>query len=838
MELQLQETRRWCAVTADRKPTPERLRQAILRGEGQGDFKALTVPGPPRDQSAFIVAGNDRELLIAIAFFDAPPERIIYEKRPDLRDTAEIYFDWYHDRIGFFQFGINPDGSTFTNTHLPYPSSHTSAAPLLRLKKHAVASEYFPSGGAFAWRCRWTYAWFDAPEVFRHGDAVGFNIARWRLDWGGEFSSWNYAAGNGGPDATAFGTLYRHGPDVRLAPPAARLDGSRLHIDANRKVRWQVVTPLGARLDVPAAGAQLKNAVAGCYRFIPLVPGKTVEPAEFHATIDAPRRAKPRDFTVSATYDFPDCVMANYYTPERLDREMKLLAGLGIQRLHWIDYSDAPSFWRMHYWSHTWPKTRRACGDMLTCAVETAHRNGLQIVTDFKVFDIGINTFFQEGSSTVPDIDGRRKVAIPEIAAHPEWTLQANPAWQPDANFPITRLRFYSKTPLPKIDTARVALRVSDDNFKYRPYRGPLEVRQGTVDRPHQRWTPAGTVRTEGAERNWYIELRGLNLKTKLAALHIDGADVTASQHGFMLVEAFGADGGPAPLTIGTTGHRDFRDDGYFFWREWPGWNNYTEPLLQERAWRLNDCGLTFQHAPNMPTLLEPTFEGARGIWLARIGKMLEAGVDGVCIRTLNHHNGVMAWLNYAFAPAVCETFAGLYGRAPEPTFEDYERIRRIRGEAFTQFLRDAKKLCAAAGKTFSVQLENGIDVPPHLDTRMQLHLDYETWFNEGIVDEASLKDWTAHSTWVHEHVLPLARRRGIPIHVTSRTFSNGCDHDGMATTPQLLTDAYRNGFAGFSFYEVQNLVELNPEGYPLPKGYVTEAIPRAVAAVRALQGR
>jgi hypothetical protein len=302
-----------------------------------------------------------------------------------------------------------------------------------------------------------------------------------------------------------------------------------------------------------------------------------------------------------------------------------------------------------------------------------------------------------------------------------------------------------------------------------------------------------------------------------------------------MVAEALDADGNIAPLTIATTGHRDFRDSGYFFWKEWPGWTNYTEPILQERTWRLNDFGMTFQVPENIPSLLEPSYEGTRNIWLNRISQMLEAGVDGVCIRILNHHNGIMSWLQYAFAPVVVETFQSRFGRAPQTTPEDYEAVRRIRGEYFTQFLRDAKTLTSKRGKKLMVQLES-IEVPPHLDTRMQIFLDYQTWLEEKIVDEVLLKDWTAQSPWIHEHVLPLARRRNIPVHIISRTLNNGLDHWAMETMPRLLSDGYRAGFSGFDLYEVCNLIELNPEGTPLAKAYSTPAITRACRELRALQ--
>ncbi len=96
----------------------------------------------------------------------------------------------------------------------------------------------------------------------------------------------------------------------------------------------------------------------------------------------------------------------------------------------------------------------------------------------------------------------------------------------------------------------------------------------------------------------------------------------------------------------------------------------------------------------------------------------------------------------------------------------------------------------------------------------------------------------TAQSPFIHEEVLPLARRQGIPVHIISRCNTNGFDHWGMETTGQLLTDTYRAGFDGYNFYETQNLIEMTPEGKPMPKGYSDPALKKAHRELRALQGR
>lgn len=736
----------------------------MRREDIQDGFSILTAPTPPRDQTLFALSGNKKELLIGVAALNSVAALDGSED-----ESLEIFFNPRNDEYGWFQFYFPVNGEASSSEYLPYPEAHASDYPRVRLARYEwrhdpIFNEYH------AGQCNWLFAWFAVEEVFRYGPKCGFNICRTRPAIE-EYSSWSFCSGNGFGDATSFGTLYR--------------DSSATRNKSN--------------LRAPQT----------------LAPEK--------------QRRRRRDFRLGITYDIPDNLMMRSYTPQSLREEFAVFEEWGIKRINWIDYSDAPPFWRLLHWSRNYKSTTKHCGDLLPCAVEQAHALNLEIFADFKVFDLGINTFFtDDDGNSVPDIEGRNVVTVPEIAAHPEWTMQSHPTWQRSAQYPITTLRVYSKTPLPEIDSSLLQLRVSQDNREYKKYAGPLKVSQGTVMRPHQRWTPAGTLAGKGRERNWFIEISGLRLTAPFAALQIKGEKISAMHHGFMLMEAVCQDGSKSPLTIATHGQRDFRDSGYFFWKEWPGWNNYSEPIIREGVWQLNDLGFTFQQHPNLPTLLEPGYEGTRNIWLNRIQRILDTGVDGVCIRILNHHNGVMSWLQYAFAPVVVQEFQSRFGRAPQPDSDDYEQIRRIRGEYFTEFLRSAKLLTKQHGKKLIAQFEYGMEVPPHLDTRMQIFWDYRTWINEGIMDEIYLKFWTAYSPFIHCEVLPLAANRQIPVHIVSRN-SAALDMRSMETIPRLVTDAQYLGFSGFNFYEAADILQPTAEGALMPRGAIDAAIKKSL---------
>ena len=195
-----------------------------------------------------------------------------------------------------------------------------------------------------------------------------------------------------------------------------------------------------------------------------------------------------------------------------------------------------------------------------------------------------------------------------------------------------------------------------------------------------------------------------------------------------------------------------------------------------------------------------------------------------------------MSYLQYAFAAPVRDTFQSLYGRPPRLCQEDYERIRRIRGDFYTEFLRDAKRLVSEHGKKLIVELESGMEVPPSLDCRMQRPMDWRTWLKEGIPDEIRLKWWTMESTFVHEQVLPLARQRCIPVHIISRCLHTGLDIRAREMAELVIGGACAAGFSGYSFYEQQNLMDLSPEGRSTLKGPVRAYFARAREALAAME--
>jgi hypothetical protein len=870
VNLDLQPANRWCVAQPRPKLDLRAIQYEILaQGIGDGQFTLLGAPLPARDAAPFRVYRAGNELLVAIALYDSTSRPALPGgKNPP--ESVEIFFDPRHDHLGFFQFILNEDGSHLALSHLPYPEAHSTAFPHIELKSVESRRQQL-SGSYSAWSCHWVFARFGWDEVFRYGNVVGFNLCRSRLRTH-ENSSWNFCSGAGFQDAGGFGHLHL-APPVELTEVRGALEGRTLRVEGRARALFEleIAMPRDQRHVVRPrlrngkwqAQLDLPKLEPGRYRLYPRAKGRPVEPAQL--VFDVPGR-KP--FCVSMTYDPPMCIVPNPYTPSRLRAEMATIAGWGVNRLHWIEYGDWPSFWdagcwtnagQQEYWAKNSEPTFRHCGkNLLRCAVQQARANGLEIFADLKVFDLAINNTFCRGypKSSVVDLEGRPAIAIPELAAHPEWTMQANPEWGVRERYPITQLRIHSDEALPRLTASQIRLWVSDDNQHFRPYGKRFRLTQGTLQRPHQRWTPAGIVEEPGHRKQWYLSLSQLNLRQPYLAIEIDRDDVSFTGHAFELVEVHAGGGatvgssafrlsGPdtlkrglqtpsqAPVTLACSGDRH---EGFMF-GEW-GWNNHTEFNLRRRTVAGRNIGMAFRESDRIPALFEPTFEGARRIWLERMRQIFAAGCDGVSIRTLCHHNFHLSYLKYAFAAPVREEFQSRYGRAPRAVPEDYERVRRIRGEAFTQFLREARRLADRFGRKLAFQFEPGIEVPVELDTRMQIHLDYETWFKEGLLDEVSMKWFSSESHFVHEKVLPLARRHGVPVHIISRLTPMGLDVRGMETMPTLLLGAHRAGLDGFNIYETMNVMEMNPLGISIPKGFSEPAIRNAIQTLRGVARR
>lgn len=824
---------------------PAAVQRDIYRDRDiEGDFTILNTDLPAAEQTRFKVYANKQELLVAVI-------PACHVDHFDAGDSLEIFFDPYHDHVGYVQFYFTPGQPPSVFTHLPYDEAASSAFPQIRLIEHSWLQDTTVDVGGVTCKLQILLARFALDGIFRNGPCCGFNIARYS-DAYHEPSSWNHCTGNLLQDASGFGHLYRGADPVYIRATRAELQERRLELAGTVSgdigaLTLELVDPQGTphplsvtmERNTWAAAVDLPELIAGRYRLYPKAGSSALlEPQFLFFDLNPPAGKRP--FALCMTYDIPDDLRANAYSPERLQSQFRQLHACGIRRLYWVDYPPYKEF--MSFWN--WASDKRFAsesyrrhGDLLPLAAKISKQEGLGFMGIFKPFDLAFTGPQPQPKTAreatrlglVKDIDERYVCAWPEIANHQECTIQTNTAWRKSFRYPVQRLTIYSAEPLPTLRKADIRLWVSKNNARFSRYTGRFSVRQGTLQRPHYRWTTAGKVREPGVQRQWFLEISGLNLKTPFVGIEVAGKAIRAVNRTFLFMEAMDAENRETPLTLGTSGDTG---NGFEFGNRW-GWTNMNEDIIDTFTWQNRPLGIMFAERPNLPTILEPAYPEVRALWLKQVERILKSEADGVDIRTLCHHNVCPSWLLFAFAPAVRDEFRRRFGREVEAKPEDYERIRKIRGEFYTDFIRAASQMTRRYGKKFCVHLEPGVEVPAHNHVRMQMTLDWKTWLAEGLLDEITLKYWSSQSTWVHEQVLPLARKAGVSVYICDRNFALNTPR-AMELGEWSVVNAANAGFAGFNFYENCSYFYLNAEGASWPIGLADHALKRAFAALRA----
>ncbi len=752
---------------------PALTRMLFSGKECESGFVGVAAPVPPKFDTRLTVQRKGAELVIAALLSTAP--RRLHTEDPLCCGSVEISFDLRNDGFGFVQFIFQEGASVTVNDFSPYPEAKSTRWKLPRVKRWGFEAVKPTNPTYFGTSRIVFYAAFRESEIFSCSPTVGFNVCR-EDQVTGEFSSWNFLAGCGAPDATSLGKLHR-----------------------SQKAKAIAMTP------------------AHC-------PPRVSE--------------APAPFRLSVTNDTPMMVCGGPYTPDTLDSEMRILKSWGINRLHWIDYSNFPAFWTSPSWRENFRKTQRACGDdLLAAACNAARRHRIELVPDFKIFDIGF-----AGGWEAPNVEGRLPfvkgmksidiLGIPEMQGHEDAFMQTNPAWRRKTAYPIETLRLFSSEPLPELTLADIQLSQSVDNAHYASLGGrtiTMAVRQ--VARPNLRWTPAGNVREKGTHRAWMLELRGLSIAQPYLGIEIKGArgiNGALTNFHFALVEAIGADGREVPFSCAGPSPAKFPGSKYHFFRKWPGWNNHNEPAVARISMPLSGFGITFIEPPALTGMLEPTHPTAQKIWLDRVEWYLEHDIPGIGIRSLCHHYHCGSWLQYAFAPSVISEFERQYGRKPEAGEEDYARIRLLRGEALGAFLSEARARIRKNQKKLIFQIECGSELPAANESRMAIYADYEKWIASGLFDELHARAITGHSPWLRNVILPLAHKHGVEVHLITRNQSKGLDIRDCVETQRMVSDARQMGYHGLNFYESANLYEIGADGIVLPRAMAEPCLKEA----------
>lgn len=315
------------------------------------------------------------------------------------------------------------------------------------------------------------------------------------------------------------------------------------------------------------------------------------------------------------------------------------------------------------------------------------------------------------------------------------------------------------------------------------------------------------------------MRLKGLDLRSKYTAIYIGKRGQSFSNRLIDLIHVFGEKGEERRLTYGIMRRTpvveasvggasvpaDFRQVGIEY-----DANHGTPSVIfagdfisRPHALDSHDGILAFARGKDRSPIgrLSPSYPEVRDWWLTWVRQCLDAGADGMELRVRNHSYH-LAWSEYGFEAPVRDEFLKRYGVDLWVTDHfDKAAWRRLRGEGYTEFVRQAKKLCDVRKKPLGLHISPTEEMDPTVGTAMEVHWDWRGWLREGLASSVTMKEvWP--KTLLAEEVLSFTRSRGIP--VVFCPYANNLFHapGGDRTVAEWIRLAREGGYDGYQLYE------------------------------------
>ena len=530
--------------------------------------------------------------------------------------------------------------------------------------------------------------------------------------------------------------------------------------------------------------------------------------------------SKSKNFDFHVTVDFPDDVIPAPYTRQMFVDMMKNIADMGVNRIYWIYYQygdNGCGVWDPTGRGQPDENVRQAFdnigGDDLKLAVETAHSAGLEIYAIFKPFDLRYGKSFPFGSELAEkygkgDVLGGRGYPVHDfIVEHSELCMQRRSMPKPLKN-PVSEIIITShdkSVPMPE----KIELWVSDDNWKYYIYK---EAYQTTIS--------CGV-----------ISVVGLNITNQYLAVRMPGRENrnefanTLSE----LIRIYDSQGNEVSFTYGLKPRKyskyssgdmhqankfdnkgGFGEEGFFFDYEWgipTSIFNSEQPF--NRYFTLDNedgvLGIALDYNKFVSGCMCPSEPEVRQFWVNSIKGALEKGVDGIDIRVSNHCT-VLDWKQYGFNQPVVEEFRKRYGIDVLREEFDEEAWRRLRGEYYTEFLRQVKQEVKSKGKYLQLHISDMLEGTPDKPTMMNIYWDWHDWLEQGICDGVTFKALNPNSfrSSFGRELISTCQKKKIPVYLSPfvHRISPGiaCQMDWKDYISRQIPDSGINGLVLYEF--------------------------------------
>ena len=515
----------------------------------------------------------------------------------------------------------------------------------------------------------------------------------------------------------------------------------------------------------------------------------------------------------------------------QLDDLHKCLVKLGVTRHQWIIYT----IWSIHE-NHPYGL------DILAEAVDSAHAHGLEFYALIKPFEecgfrpvLPHSLPFPKGAVAFKDIRGIKPLASPFAAKHPEMCLKRRPGTY-EYRGPVKAIRLIKNNDTPtRIKAEHLSIWTSPYNNGYVKYSGPVSFRESIEWRNgFPKWRQCRILHLE----NLKIPENHIHLLIKCSLKDQPGDFTNTCEK---IIELIGPNDNIIPYTM-STGPVSLETDDKRFYKSWltqhqmvrymempqvkeeinnpekmrshyKDFYNYDRynvtdlKTLDEDGYIAAVCGKPEYLLGN----LHPIYPQVRAHWLDLTKFCLDRGVDGINFRVANHSQDPESW-EYGFNGPVIDAAGGK---------TDYPTIKRINGNAYTQFLREARELIKSKGKNITLHIFAQMLAPDDRRGRLSyipsnFEWQWETWVRE-IADDLefrgvfTLQPW--HVKQVLETMINVTSKANKPFYFQGKFHEMTFDGPNLRTREELELIRSYPDVSGFCLYETHLITRINSKG-------------------------
>jgi len=512
----------------------------------------------------------------------------------------------------------------------------------------------------------------------------------------------------------------------------------------------------------------------------------------------------------------------------QLDELHKFLASLGVTRHQWI----VDKMWNLY---EGYPQGF----DLLEEAVKSAHKYGLEFYGEIKPWEGGAFGMSLPGTMPCPQTSGAYqdlRGVFPNMrrfeAVNPTLSLKRKPGTY-DCAEPVSAIRLIKMDDRPtRVKAGHLSIYSSATNNRFELYKGPVSFRVSIERRfrfPY--WKHCLVLHLENLkipEGHTYFLVR--------CSLADEKGDFSNEKGNIM--ELADAAGNIMPCTL-STGQVRLNDHDNFYhsklnrkvlpylqapevlaeiddrrkmeehYRDYYAFGDYAlsdQITLDKDGYVAAACGKPEYIAGQ----LHPIYPEVRAYWLNMVRFCLDRGVDGINIRTANHTLSPEPW-EYGFNEPVLKLAQGK---------TDFVTVSKINGDAYTQFLLEAKKLVRSRGKSLTIHLETELIIPDDRGKLSSLPWNFEwqweTWVTE-IADELEIRGTYGFRPWNYTKALDrfgsAAKAANKPLFLQGDFHGMSFDGPFDCTEEEIKTVNSRDDLHGYVFYETANITRINDAG-------------------------